>query len=194
MPENYGRLLKSYRKSDDEITPEQREKLNAELEKIAASRKRPARLIAFLRTAAAAAAVFLVIFAAWHFTGSGNNDGEKIFEAKVAQGMPVTVNLLYDAKEDLENVRFSLELEDGVSFLSADETIRNTRSHTWTGSLKKGKNSIPFVVKTEKYGKINILASAEYGNYIHKEKIVLDANKDEVAVSMFLLAPESLDR
>ncbi len=193
VPEEYGKLLKSYKKSDDEIGEEFQKKINARLEEIAAVRKRRAKFIAFSRTVSAVAAVFAVVFFIFLFAPDTSENGEKISESTVAAGNPVTINLVYDAVEDLENVKFSIKLDDGVSFLSSNEKIRNTRSHEWTGKLKKGKNTIPFVVKTEKNGRMEILTSAEYSNYSHKHKIVLDAQKNETKVSMFVFAPSPLN-
>jgi len=193
MPEEYGKILKSYKKSDDEIGEEFQKKINVRLEEVATVRKRRAKFIAFLKPLSAVAAVFVIVFAVLFFSQSKTEEGEKISESVVAAGSPVTINLVYDAAEDLENVRFFIELGDGISFLSSDEKIRETRSHEWTGSLKKGKNSIPFVVKTEKNGRMEILTSAEYSNYSHKHKIVLDAQKNETKVSMFVFAPSPLN-
>lgn len=193
VPEEYGKLLKSYKKSDDEIGKEFQKKINARLEEIALVRKRRAKFIAFSRTVSAVAAVFAVVFFIFLFAPDTSENGEKISESTVAAGNPVTINLVYDASEDLENVKFSIKLGDGVSFLSSDEKIRETRSHEWIGSLKKGKNSILFVVKTEKNGRMEILTSAEYSNYSRKHKIVLDAQKNETKVSMFVFAPSPLN-
>lgn len=193
MPEEYGKLLKSYRKSDDEIGEEFQKKIDARLEEAAAIRKRRAKFIALSRAVSAVAAVFAIVFFIFIFAPDTSENGEKISESVVAAGDPVTINLVYDATEDLENVKFFIKLDDGISFLSSDEKIRETRMHEWTGSLKKGKNSIPFVVKTGKNGRMEIFTSAEYSNYSHKHKIVLDAQKNETKVSMFVFAPSPLN-
>ena len=192
--EEYSKLLRSYKKSDDEISQEFRERINARLEESAAQKRRKAKFIAFSKyVSAAIAAIFVIIFAILFSKPVESETGEKISESLVAKGDPVTINLLYDAAEDLENVKFSIDLGDGVSFLSSNEKIRNTRTHEWTGSLKKGKNSIPFVVKTERDGRMEINTSAEYGNYSHKHKIVLDAQKNDIKVSMFVFDPSPLN-
>ena len=192
--EEYSKLLKSYKKSDDEITEEFQKRINARLEEIAAQKRRKAKFIAFSKyVSAAAAAIFVIIFAVLFSKPVESEAGEKISESIVAKGEPVTINLVYDAAEDLENVKFSIDLGEGVSFLSSNEKIRNTRTHEWTGSLKKGQNSIPFVAKTERDGRMEINTSAEYGNYSHKHKIVLDAQKNDIKVSMFVFDPSPLN-
>ena len=192
--EEYSKLLRSYKKSDDEISQEFRERINARLEEIAAQKRRKAKFIAFSKyVSAATAAIFVIIFAVLFSRPVDNEAGEKISESIVAKGDPVTINLVYDAAEDLENVKFSIDLGDGVTFLSSNEKIRNTRTHEWTGNLKKGKNSIPFVVKTERDGRMEINTSAEYGKYLHKHKIVLDAQKNDIKVSMFVFDPSPLN-
>ena len=194
MPEEYSKLLKSYKKSDDEIGEDFQERINARLEEAATQKRRKAKFIAFSKyVSAAAAAIFVIIFAVLFSKQTVDDAGEKISESIVAKGEPVTINLVYDAAEDLENVKFSIDLGEGVSFLSSNEKIRNTRTHEWTGSLKKGKNSIPFVVKTERDGRMEINTSAEYGNYSHKHKIVLDAQKNDIKVSMFVFDPSPLN-
>ncbi|MBQ3367693.1 hypothetical protein IJG44_02200 [bacterium] len=194
MPEEYSKLLKSYKKSDDEIGEDFQARINARLEEVAAQKRRKAKFIAFSKYATAAtAAIFVIIFAVLFSKPTTDEAGEKISESIVAKGDPVTINLVYDTAEDLENVKFGITLDDGVSFLSSNEKIRNTRTHEWTGSLKKGKNSIPFVVKTERDGRMEITTTAEYGNYSHKHKIVLDAQKNDIKVSMFVFAPSPLN-
>ena len=194
MPNEYGKLLESYKKSDDEIGEDFQARINARLEEVANQKRRKAKFIAFSKyVTAAAAAIFVIIFAVLFSKPTYDETGEKISESVVAKGSPVTINLVYDAAEDLENVKFGITLDDGVSFLSSNEKIRNTRTHEWTGSLKKGKNSIPFVVKTERDGRMEITTTAEYGNYSHKHKIVLDAQKNDIKVSMFVFAPSPLN-
>ena len=62
--EEYSKLLKSYKKSDDEITQEFRERINARLEEIAAQKRRKAKFIAFSKyVSVATAAIFVIIFA-----------------------------------------------------------------------------------------------------------------------------------
>ena len=194
MPEEYGKLLKSYRKSDDEIGEEFQKKIDARLEEVAEQKRRKAKFIAISKyVSVATAAIFVIIFAILFSKPTADETGEKISESVVAKGDPVTINLVYDAAEDLENVKFAITLDEGVSFLSSNEEIRNTRTHEWTGNLKKGKNSIPFVVKTERDGRMEIQTFAEYGNYSHKHKIVLDAQKNNIKVSMFVFAPSPLN-
>ena len=193
MPEEYSKLLKSYKKSDDEIGEDFQAKINARLEEVAAQKRRKAKFIALSRAVSAVAAVFVIVFFIFLFAPAKSENGEKISESIVAKGDPVTIDLVYDAAEDLENVKFFIDLGDGVTFLSSNEKIRNTRTHEWTGSLKKGKNSIPFVVKTERDGRMEINTSAEYGDYSHKHKIVLDAQKNDIKVSMFVFDPSPLN-
>jgi len=193
IPEEYGKLLKSYRKSDDEIGTELQEKINSKLREITPEKKPATVLTAFFKFVSAAAAAVAIIFAIVLLVSPPDENVEKISESTVAKGDPVTINLVYDAAGDFENVRFSIELDEGISFLSANEKIRNTRTRQWTGNLKKGKNSIPFVVKTEHDGRMTITTSAEYGSYSHRHKIVLDAQKNDIKVSMFAFKPVALN-
>ncbi len=105
MPEEYGKLLKSYRKSDDEIGEEFQKKIDARLEEAAAIRKRRAKFIALSRAVSAVAAVFVIVFFIFFFAPAKSEKGEKISESVVAAGDPVTINLVYDATEDFHRMK-----------------------------------------------------------------------------------------
>ena len=98
--EEYSKLLRSYKKSDDEISQEFRERINARLEEVAAQKRRKAKFIAFSKYATAAtAAIFVIIFAVLFSRPVESETGEKISESIVVKGGPVTINLVYDAAE-----------------------------------------------------------------------------------------------
>jgi len=121
-----------------------------------------------------------------------NNSSEKIerhliHESTVAGGKPVTIKLVYNAVDDLKNVKFSLDLDEGVLFHSDNPEIKSRKRHEWTGELKKGANAIPFIVKTDRFGKMKIVAKAFSGKFRHTQEIVLDARESQTVVSMFVI-------
>jgi hypothetical protein len=125
-----------------------------------------------------------------------NNSSEKIerhlmHESTVAGGKPVTIKLVYNAADDLKNVKFSLDLDEGVFFHSDNPEIKSRKSHEWTGELKKGMNAIPFVVKTDRFGKMKIVAKAFSGKFRHTQEIVLDARESQTVVSMFAILTDN---
>jgi hypothetical protein len=143
-----------------------------------------------LAVAAVAAVVCSVSFAVF------NNSSEKIeryliHESTVAGGRPVTIKLVYNAADDLRNVKFSLDLDEGISFHSDNPEIKSRKNHEWTGELKKGVNSIPFVVKTDRFGKMKIVAKAVSGKFRHTQEIVLEARESDTVVSMFVVLTDN---
>lgn len=183
-------LIEEARK-DNEMTPGFREKVWRDLAKTAEKMKRRRRLRMFFASVSAAAALFLLFLGI--SSALPGSAGKPDYTSTVSQRKPVTIELVFNAKSDLEKVKFGIDLDDGVSFYSSNNEIRATKKQTWLGSLKKGENRIPFVVYTESEGKFSITAQAEYEKFIHRRKILLDAQQKEVAVTMLTLDPIPLD-
>ncbi len=106
---------------------------------------------------------------------------EKITEA----GQPVGIELSYDAAKELAEVSFEIKLGEGISFDSVDQAVQNSRILRWQGSLKQGKNQIPFAVNIPKKGTFTIFTKAQFPGFIHEHKIVLNADGSRVAVLVY---------
>lgn len=178
-------------KKDNGMTPEFRAKVYRDLEKTAEKMRRKRKLRMIFSSVSAAAALFLLLLGIRSALPGGAESPD--YTSAVSQGKPVTIELVFDAERDLENVKFDIELDDGVHFYSSNNEIRTTKKHTWQGALKKGENRVPFVVYTEGAGRFSITARAEYEKFIHRRKILLDAQQKEVAVTMLTLDPIPLD-
>lgn len=193
-PENiYAELLQSAKAQTPEISTELRLKLRGRLEKAAVGKRRS---VTNFRTILAVAASVLVVVTSIIIAGY-NNDGDAVqrrlvYESTVRSGKPVTIKLKYNAVDDFENVKFSVVLDNGVSFFSQDSEINSKRSHEWKGSLKKGENVIPFVISTSHTGQMKIVAKAEYNDFSHLQEIILDAKEGSISVSMFSLDPVAI--
>lgn len=192
-PENiYADLLSACKKYPAEVSFEVRNSLRKKLETVSNQKKKRIKYFrTILATAASLVLVLSIILAGYGFS-TNSVDRKLVFESTVPSGKPLTIKLKYDASGDFENVKFSIDLDDGVSFFTKNSEIKNKRSHIWEGSLKKGQNIIPFVVSTEKTGKMKIKAKAEYNNFSHLQEIVLDAKETSVSVSMFSFEPVML--
>jgi len=149
----------------------------------------------FIRPVLAFAAVIAVVcsvsFAVVYMNSSEKIERYLIHESTVAGGRPVTIKLVYNAADDLRNVKFSLDLDEGISFHSDNPEIKSRKNHEWTGELKKGVNSIPFVVKTDRFGKMKIVAKAVSGKFRHTQEIVLEARESDTVVSMFVVLTDN---
>lgn len=188
-PENiYAELLQSAKTQDQGVTPELRLRLSAKLAKAAARKRSSSRN---LRTALAVAASVLVVISAMIIMSYESSDNSVqrtlVHESTVGSGKPVTIKLKYNSKSDLENVDFSIDLDDGVAFFSKDPSISALRSHSWKGTLKKGDNEIPFVVKTHRKGLMKIRTKAQYSDFSFTHEIVLDAKESSIDISMFVI-------
>jgi hypothetical protein len=141
----------------------------------------------FMKTGFAAAAV-IIIFAAGFFAGTTfneNNDIEEYFEhsviasAEVMTGETVTIKLVYDSENDVDDVDFSITLPEGLAFNSDNPEILNTKTINWSGSLKKGRNEIPFVVKAVEAGLWHIDATAEFIDGLLTHEIAVRASNPQ---------------
>ncbi len=188
-PENiYAELLQSAKAQDNGVTPELRLRLSAKLAKAAVQKRSSTRN---LRTVFAIAASVLVVISSMIIMGYDPSDNSVqrtlVHESTVGSGKPVTIKLKYNSKSDLENVDFSIDLDEGVAFFSQDPSISALRSHSWKGTLKKGENEIPFVVKTSRKGVMKIRTKAQYSDFSFMHEIVLDAKESSIDVSMFMI-------
>ncbi len=99
-------------------------------------------------------------------------------EASVKTGEPVTIRIVYNASRAIAKVRFTISLENGVKFATANTALAGTREIVWEGELSEGRNEIPVVVTAEKQGIWLVKASADYegGSLINRIKIVAEEN------------------
>ncbi len=117
---------------------------------------------------------------------------ELISRTEVPEGRPVTVTLEYIAARDIPKAQFTVALDEGLSFYSDYAEIHTIKNRTWNGSLKKGVNTIPFVVKVAGNGTHTIQTRADFEGYSHSHKIVLDAGEGKVVISYFKLPDMAL--
>lgn len=139
----------------------------------------------FFKPALAMSLVLLVVFATGFFAGTFFNSEEpgedEFFEhsiiasAEVKTGETVTIKLVYDSENDVEDVDFSITLPKGLAFNSTNPEISSEKTISWNGSLKKGRNEIPFVVKATETGSWQIDATAEYDDGIISHEIIVKA-------------------
>ena len=187
-------LLAEARKQDiavsEDLRSSLREKLHEEVRKKEKNRFFRFRMRAMIATAAS---LFILLSIVALYENFSQQDTRKLYyESTVSQGRPVTVKLVYNAVRDLKNVSFYIELDKGLTFHSDNSRITKIRSHNWTGDLKRGKNIIPFVVRTSKKGKMKIRAHAEYEKFRHSQEIVLDSKENHIKVSMYRLPSVAL--
>jgi hypothetical protein len=190
----YQEFLDKVRSDHNEgVSSELRSKLHSRFLESAEIKTKEEKKALVFKVVFAAAAVFLIVFAfSLNNTAIEETPGIErrlVYSTTVPQGKPLTVTLSYDASESFKNVEFSIKLEEGVSFHSDIEAVKKLREHSWKGSLEKGVNNIPFVVRTESEGKRKITVTAKYGSFIHLQEVVLDASQQEITVSLYSFDP-----
>jgi len=133
-----------------------------------------------MKTGFAAVAV-MIIFAAGFFAGTMFNENRYIDDysehsvvasVDVKTGESVTIKLVYDSENEVDEVDFSITLPHGLAFKS-DNPEFSEKVISWSGKLQKRRNEIPFVVTALTDGLWQIDATAEYdGGALNHEIIV----------------------
>ncbi|MGI6395357.1 MAG: hypothetical protein ACOX2F_11635 [bacterium] len=130
----------------------------------------------------------IIIFTAGFFTGtffSERRETNDHFEhsvigsAEVITGEAVTIKLVYESENNVEDVKFSISLSEGLAFNSENPELLNTKEINWSGTLKKGRNEIPFVIKALSSGLWRIEATAEYEGASLNHEIIVKARGEK---------------
>jgi len=187
-------LLTEVKNQKTTVSDDVKASLSKKLAKVAVEKEKSSFFKFRLRAVMATAASLLILLSVFMiYERSTGKDTIKLYhESTVAQGRPVTIKLVYNAVKDLEDVKFHIELTDGLTFHSNNSQIEKIRSHNWSGKLTKGENTIPFVVRTSRKGKFKIKAHAEYEKFRHSQEIVLESGDAQIKVSMFRLSSVAL--
>ncbi len=121
---------------------------------------------------------------------SSEEEGVLISRAEVSAGRPITIELAYEASQDIEQVTVTIDLDEGLSFHSSVPEISSRRMLAWTGPLVKGSNTIPFVVTVDRVGVREIRTSASYEGAVHRHRVVLAADGLTVVIAQYRLRSE----
>jgi len=116
-----------------------------------------------------------------------------IAQSEVKPG-PITISLNFDAPEALNGVHFAISLPDGVHFDTANKELATVQHHEWENSLKRGDNTIPFVVALQKSGVYTISVTAEYGGFQHTQEIVLTATEKSVKIAYYIRSKKPITK
>lgn len=93
--------------------------------------------------------------------------------AAVGVASPVSVNIGFDVKEDVEDVTYTIELPRGLQFVDADNQPLEAQSVTWQGALKRGKTVVPITVRGVQPGRYEIMATVRKNQFARTTKIIL---------------------
>ncbi|MGI6393671.1 MAG: hypothetical protein ACOX2F_02895 [bacterium] len=186
----YNELIDAAKLEHIEVSKQLKKSLHLRL--CSAKNKEKKNIFSLKLVPVAALFIFLLLGTVVLFKDSSDKiERRLVHESTVSSKEPLTIKLTYNAIADLQDVKFSLLLDEGIYFYSKDLNIRNKKSHEWTGNLKKGENQIPFVVETNQTGKMKIVAKAASDNFRHLQEIVLDVQEKKTVISMFVLVPSN---
>lgn len=99
----------------------------------------------------------------------------------VQRGEPVTIRLVYESARDIEQVHFTIVLDEGVRFRASDPDIAARHELAWEGSLVAGRNEIPIVVTVDEAGERTIRAHARFNGTTLEQVVTLIAKEDSHA-------------
>jgi hypothetical protein len=127
----------------------------------------------------------VILSAIWFYPKEGRLDDAKTPQTASAPVLvePVHVNLdqehvlriWFDAKEPVKDVRFHLELPDGI-VLVTDQGMPAVHHVQWVGTLQAGRNLIAIPVKGAERGRWTVTASLEKGSTRKKQSVDLLVN------------------
>jgi len=147
-----------------------------------------------LSFAALAALLFIITFSIYFPFDTGEDEsGMEISRSEVAFGKAVTITLTYKASKEIENADITINLGDAVSFDSSYEEINVLRKHSFSRKLKRGDNSIPFVVKVAKKGRWKIDTRADFEGFSYFHRVELNARDKKIEVVYFELPRKKID-
>lgn len=94
---------------------------------------------------------------------------------QIGLGSDAELKIYFDAARDVGNVRFTLELPDGVRMVK-DGQVVDSPMLTWEGELKAGRNLIPLRVRGVAKGDWTVTAKVEKGGTERARTVELKVN------------------
>ncbi|MBM3268837.1 MAG: zf-HC2 domain-containing protein [Candidatus Sericytochromatia bacterium] len=85
----------------------------------------------------------------------------------------VAVQIAFDVGEDVSDVTFDVQLQDGLKFIDAKGQPTTTQNVTWKGSLKRGTTVVPVTVRGIRPGRWEILATVRKDQLARRTQIII---------------------
>lgn len=184
---NSADIFAAHTPEDDMVSSSFEERLHLKLSQHSnnISHQQPG-LFSILKPILSLSFVFMFIIGVYFYLPEHNKDEAKLVsESIVKRNEPLTIKINYETVKNLKNVAVDIKLSDGVQFFTDFENVKDLREYTWKGDLDKGKNEVPFVVEVLKNGIFHIETVARYGGYLHRHKVVLKVDGDNVKISYY---------
>ncbi len=132
-----------------------------------------------VKSLAGVAAAVVLVFTAFLMHGERGvapiTSGQTLASAMpVSMGMggDVQVRIWFESEQQVDHVRFSLQLPPGVRMVSGGRVV-DSASLTWEGELRQGRNLIPLQVRGVARGDWTVTASVEKGGISRAKSIDL---------------------
>ncbi len=85
----------------------------------------------------------------------------------------VAVQIAFDVGEDVEDVTFDVQLQDGLQFVDAKGQPTTTQNVSWKGSLRRGTTVVPVTVRGIRPGRWEILATVRKDQLARRTQIII---------------------
>jgi len=88
----------------------------------------------------------------------------------------IPVEIDFKTHKALENAEFSIELPEGIRFVSSDQEVSESDRISWIDNLKKGSNVIPFLIEGNVKGKFKIKAQIRKDDFLAVSSLEFEFN------------------
>jgi len=126
-------------------------------------------LVSWPSLAAGAAVAALLMFVV--LRGPQPQVGLQVSAVPVDQN--VAVQIAFDVDQDVKDVTFDIQLQDGLKFIDSKGQPLTTQTVTWQGELKRGKTVIPVIVRGVRPGRWEILAVVRKDQLARRTQIII---------------------
>ncbi len=85
----------------------------------------------------------------------------------------VAVQIAFDVDQDVQDVTFDIQLQDGLKFVDAKGQPVVNQTVSWQGSLKRGTTVVPVTVRGIRPGRFEILAVVSKNQLAKRTQIII---------------------
>lgn len=85
----------------------------------------------------------------------------------------VAVQIAFDVDQDVKDVTFDIQLQEGLQFVDGKGQPLTTQTVSWQGSLKRGTTVVPVTVRGVRPGRFEILAVVRKDQLAKRTQIIV---------------------
>lgn len=85
----------------------------------------------------------------------------------------VAVQIAFDVDQDVQDVTFDIQLQEGLKFVDGKGQPLTTQAVSWQGSLRRGTTVVPVTVRGIRPGSFEILATVRKNQLARRTQIIV---------------------